>query len=102
MQITENLESWKEMIENKDKLWLTHLIILKFGAFPLWFSCRNACVFSFTKGKDLQLQVFYLFLTKHNYLGKIKIWLKNSVLYFAYCKAAYLILLFNFLIFAHA
>lgn len=34
MQITENLESWKEMIENKNKLWLTHLIILKFGAFP--------------------------------------------------------------------
>ena len=44
MQITQSLESWKEMIENKDKLWLTHLIILKFGAFSLWFSCRNVCV----------------------------------------------------------
>ena len=60
MQITQSLESWKEMIENKDKLWLTHLIILKFGGFSYDFPVEMCvCVFTY-KGKRFSITSFLL------------------------------------------
>ena len=58
MQIAENLENRREMIGNKNKPWLNHLLILNFGAFSfvsemlvsrpekemenfIWFKCED-------------------------------------------------------------